>query len=146
MLSKAIGITLITPASTLTKPETLKSYSLHKVVIAIRSRLSLRSDSDRRCCALAAGSHRRIGISERSKVLRGFVNFIGLRMISPLDYSSALNRHALIFNAKAAHQNAHTRDETSSSLAGANHALDQCCRYFHHDRQRMEDLQRRRYF
>jgi hypothetical protein len=77
---------------------------------------------------------------ERSKVLRGFVNFIGLRMISPPDYSPAPNRHALIFNAKASDQNAHTYDETPSSVAGANHALDQRRSHFHHDRQRMEDL------
>jgi hypothetical protein len=79
-------------------------------------------------------------MDERSKVLRGFVNFIGLRMISPPDYSSALNRHALTFNAKAPDPNPHARDDTPSSVAAANHALDQRHRYFHHDRQRMEDL------
>jgi hypothetical protein len=39
-------------------------------------------------------------MSERSKVLRGFVNFIGLRMISSPDYSSTANQRAPIFNAK----------------------------------------------
>jgi hypothetical protein len=52
VLTKAIRIAPITPASTLTKPETLKSYPLHKLVIAIHARIG--STSARRWSPLTA--------------------------------------------------------------------------------------------
>jgi hypothetical protein len=51
--------------------------------------------------ASAAAAGRYVYWGEGSKVLRGFVNSIGLRMISSPDYSSTANQHAPIFDAKA---------------------------------------------
>jgi hypothetical protein len=129
LLSKAVAITLITPASTFTKLETLKSYSPHKLVIA--------SVGEQACDASSNGLCQLHAPPLASAWLCG-VHWIANDLVAGLKFRT--NRHAPIFNARVVDQNAQPRDETSSPVAGANQALDQRHRYFHHDRQRMEDL------
>jgi len=69
-----------------------------------------------------------------------------LREVSPIadelivGLKFRLSQQLPIFHGNAARNVACPLDAPPSSAAFANHALDQCRCYFHHDRQRMEDL------
>jgi hypothetical protein len=86
-------MTLITPASTLTKLETLKSYWPHKLVIVIVSELA--RDTVATTAANRTASSPTVLVTDgQSKVLRGFVKSIRIAkdLVAGLEFRAVPTR------------------------------------------------------